>query len=244
MERQTDSPRLGFKSGVMHGLPIGMGYLSVSFSFGVLAVSLGLSWWQALLVSIANVTSAGQVAGVGIMAAGGSLVEMAISQLVINIRYSLMAISLSQKADDSVTKLSRVLLAYGITDEIFGVASGSGKSFSTSYFLGLMVLPLLGWFLGTFLGAIIGSVLPQILIDSLSIGIYGMFIAIVLPVARKKKGVAITAAIAVILSLVLYYVPVFKVLSGGFATIISAVVAALIGALLLPVDDKEAAHAD
>lgn len=227
----------------MHGLPIGMGYLSVSFSFGVLAISMGLNWWQALLISVTNVTSAGQVAGLGIMTAAGGLIEMAVSQLVINVRYSLMSISLSQKADSTVTRFARVFLAFGITDEIFGVASGSGKSFSRRYFMGLMVLPLLGWFLGTFLGAVIGSVLPQILIDSLSIGIYGMFIAIVLPVARKDKRIAITAAIAVAFSVLFYYVPFFSFLSGGFASVISAVIAALIGTIFLPLDQKEDAHA-
>ena len=234
----SNNPR-GFKAGLMHGLPIGMGYLSVSFSFGVLAVSLGLSWWQAVLVSLANVTSAGQVAGIGIMAASGSLIEMAVSQIVINVRYSLMSISLSQKADSSVNRLSRFLLSFGITDEIFGVAMGSGDSFGRRYFAGLMVLPIFSWVLGSFLGAVIGSVLPKVLVESLSIGIYGMFIAIVLPVCRKDKRVAIVSAIAVGISVLLYYVKFFSFISGGFAAIISAVVAALIGAIFLPSSEKE-----
>lgn len=231
----------GFKAGFLHGLPIGLGYLSVSFSFGVLAVSLGLSWWQAVLVSIANLTSAGQVAGVGIMSASGGLVEMMVSQIVINIRYSLMSISLSQKADSSVTRLSRFILAYGITDEIFGVAMGSGKTFGRRYFMGLMVLPILGWTLGTLLGSVLGSILPDFISNSLAIGIYGMFIAIVLPEAKKNKNVAIVAGIAIALSLLFYYVPFFSFISGGFAAIISAIIAAIAGAVLLPVNDEEEA---
>lgn len=229
----------GFKAGLIHGLPIGMGYLSVSFSFGVLAISMGLNWWQAVLVSLANVTSAGQVAGIGIMSASGGLFEMAISQIVINIRYSLMSISLSQKADSSVNRLSRFLLSFGITDEIFGVAMGSGDSFGRRYFMGLMVLPIFSWVLGTFLGAVIGSVLPDFLVESLSIGIYGMFIAIVLPVCRKDKRIAIVSAISVAISVLLYYVKFFSFISGGFAAIISAVIAALIGAIFLPSSKKE-----
>lgn len=229
----------GFKAGFLHGLPIGLGYLSVSFSFGVLAVSLGLSWWQAVIVSIANLTSAGQVAGIGIMSASGGLVEMMVSQLVINVRYSLMSISLSQKADSSVTRLSRFFLSYGITDEIFGVAMGSGKSFGRRYFMGLMVLPILGWTLGTLLGAVLGSILPDFISNSLAIGIYGMFIAIVLPEAKKNKNIAIVAGIAIALSLLFYYVPFFSFISGGFAAIISAIIAAIAGAVLLPLSDEE-----
>ncbi|MCR5617446.1 MAG: AzlC family ABC transporter permease [Clostridiales bacterium] len=230
----------GFKAGLLHGLPIGMGYLSVSFSFGVLAISLGLNWWQAVLISITNLTSAGQVAGLGIMTSAGGLIEMAVSQLVINIRYSLMSISLSQKADSSMNLPSRMLLSFGITDEIFGVASGSGESFSRRYFTGLIVLPVIGWTLGTFLGAVIGSVLPQILIDSFSICIYGMFIAIVLPVCRKDRRIALVSALAISFSVLFYYVGFFDFLSGGFASVLSAVIAALIGAIFLPSSKKEA----
>ena len=106
-----------FREGLRDGLAIGLGYLSVSFSFGILAVASGLSWWQAVLVSATNITSAGQVAGVGIMASSGGLIEMMASQIVINLRYSLMAISLSQKTDKSMSSLKRALLAYGLTDE-------------------------------------------------------------------------------------------------------------------------------
>lgn len=229
---------LGFKAGFIKGLPIGLGYLSVSFSFGVLAIVRGLSWWQAVLISLTNVTSAGQFAGIGIMSASGGLVEMMIAQLVINIRYSLMAISLSQKADSTVTRLSRVFLAFSITDEIFGVAVQE-KSFGRRFFLGLSVLPLIGWTLGTLLGALIGAVLPEFLLNSLAIGLYGMFIAIVLPVAKKEKPVAIVSAIAIALSVLLYYVDFFSFIPSSFTPIICAVVAAGIGALFLPVKEAE-----
>lgn len=243
MDNQTNSSnslsKLGFKSGLMHGLPIGMGYLSVSFSFGVLAITQGLSWWQAVLVSLTNLTSAGQVAGIGIMSASGGLIEMMVSQIVINIRYSLMSISLSQKADSTVTRLARVFLAFGITDEVFGVAMGSGKSFGRRYFAGLMVLPIIGWTLGTLLGSVLGSILPDFISNSLAIGIYGMFIAIVLPVSKTNRNIAIISGIAIALSVLFYYVDFFSFISGGFAAIISAIIAAGIGALFLPVKEEE-----
>ena len=144
-----------FHEGLRDGLAIGLGYLSVSFSFGILAVASGLSWWQAGLVSLTNITSAGQVAGVGIMASSGGLIEMMISQIVINLRYSLMAISLSQKTDKSMTSLKRALLAYGLTDEIFGVAASKEHEVGSKYFFGLTVLPVIGWVLGTLLGAVL-----------------------------------------------------------------------------------------
>lgn len=231
--------KLGFKSGLMHGLPIGMGYLSVSFSFGVLAVTKGLSWWQAVIISLANVTSAGQVAGVGIMSISGGLVEMIISQIVINIRYSLMAISLSQKADSTVTRLARIFLSFAITDEIFGVAINSGKSFGRRYFAGLMVLPIIGWTLGTLLGSVLGSLMPDFISNALSIGLYGMFIAIVLPVAKKDRNIAIISGIAIALSVLFYYVDFFNFIPGSLTVVVSAVIATTIGTFLLPLKKEE-----
>lgn len=154
MERRT---RDRFFLGVNQGLPIGLGYLSVSFTFGIMAVSMGLPWWAALLISMTNLTSAGQVAGIVIIVAGGGYVELALSQLVINLRYALMSLTLSQKLDASVTRGQRFLMAFGITDEIFALAASRDGRFGFGYFLGLLVLPYLGWASGTLLGASAGS---------------------------------------------------------------------------------------
>lgn len=235
-----------FKSGFKDGLAIGLGYLSVSFSFGILAVTNGLIWWQAVLISLSCLTSAGQVAGVGIMAASGSLVEMAISQLVINLRYSLMSISLSQKADKTLNTPARAITAFFITDEIFGVASGKGSPVSRNYMAGLAVLPVAGWTLGTLLGALCGNILPAILTESLAIGIYGMFVAIVIPASRRNKAIAVVSFISVILSIVFYYTPVLHDhISSGFTIIICAVTAALIGTFTMPLEsvkEDEGSH--
>lgn len=226
--------------GFRDGLAIGLGYLSVSFSFGIMAVTSGLAWWQAVLMSFTNLTSAGQVAGVGIMSASGGLVEMAVTTAIINIRYSLMSISLSQKTDDSMTTPARIALSNFITDEIFGVASGAAHPVGRRYMAGLVVLPLIGWTLGTLLGAVFGSIMPDIVSESLAIGIYGMFVAIVLPQTRRNRTIMWSCIIAVALAVVFRYVPIlYDKISSGFAIIICSVIAALVGVFLTPDDDEK-----
>ena len=216
--------------GVRDGLPIGLGYLSVSFTFGILAVSKGLSWIQAGLISLTNITSAGQVAGLGIMTTAGGILAMIISQIVINLRYSLMGIALSQKADKSMTPLLRILLAYGITDEIFGVAVSKKYEFGARYFFGLTVLPVIGWVAGTVIGAILGQVFPPFLTNALAIGIYGMFVSIVIPKAKHDKVILVSSVLSCIVSALLFYIPFLSEhVTSGFAIIIAAVIAALIG---------------
>lgn len=230
-----------FRDGLREGLPIALGYLSVSFGFGVSAVGLGLGWLQAAVVSAANVTSAGQVAGVAVIAALGSLGEMALTQLVINIRYLLMSISLSQKLDESCTLPHRFAISYAVTDEIFAVASAKPNAVSHQYMYGLICLPVFGWVLGTLLGGIAGEILPASVSAAMGIAIYGMFAAIVIPAARADRGVLLCASLAVLLSCILRYVPVFSSVSSGFSVIICAVIAAGAAAWFRPVgDEKEA----
>ena len=226
-----------FLTGMKDGIPIALGYLSVSFGFGILAASLGLSALEAFIISATNLTSAGQVAGVGIIAALGTYIEMAVTQLVINIRYSLMAISLSQKLDESFRTPQRLLAAYGITDEIFAVAHSKPGKLVPSYMYGLILVAFVGWTLGTVLGAVAGEILPQAISDAMGILLYGMFLAIVLPEAKKSRGVLAVALIAAAVSVLFYYV--FTMISGGFAIIISAVAAAAIAAVIWPVEEEE-----
>jgi len=165
---------------------------------------------------------------------------MAMSQLIINLRYGLMAISLSQKTDETVNIPARFLLAFGITDEIFGVASGADHPVGARYHLGLMSLPIAGWVLGTFIGAGLGSVFPDFLSNALAIGIYGMFVSIVVPKAKHNRGILICVLIAVLISSLFYFEPhLASTVSGGFATIIAAVIAAAIGALFFHSEGKE-----
>ncbi|MCR4717610.1 MAG: AzlC family ABC transporter permease [Lachnospiraceae bacterium] len=228
-----------FKKGLNDGIAIALGYLSVSFTFGLIAVSGGLSPIQATLISLLCLTSAGQFAGLDIMIAGGSLIELALSQLIINLRYSLMSISLSQKADESLTIPNRLLVGYGITDEIFAVAMSKNKTVGKVYMAGLIFLPVLGWTLGTFLGAVIGSVIPPLLSESLGIAIYAMFLAIIIPPAKEEVGIVVVLIVAIVLSCIIYYTPISKVITSGFKVIIVGILASLVGAIFFPVDEEE-----
>lgn len=226
--------KLGFREGLADGIPIGLGYLSVSFSFGISAVTQGVSAIAATIISMTNLTSAGQVAGLGIITAAGTLLEMALAQLIINMRYALMSLSLSQKLDVGFTAPHRFLASFGITDEIFAVASGKPKEVTPSYMYGLIFLPFLCWTAGTLLGGIAGSILPRILRSALGIAIYGMFIAIFIPPARKSAGVLTVVITSAAMSCGLRYIPLFKQVSSGFAIIICTLAASAAGALLFP----------
>lgn len=223
-----------FKTGLKDGLPIALGYLAVSFSFGIAAVAAGLAPLEAILISMTNLTSAGQFAGIGIIEAGGSLFEMAISQFVINLRYALMGISLSQKLDPSFSKLHTLLLGHADTDEIFAVAASRTRPVRPLYFFGLALLPYLGWALGTALGAMFGALLPSSLCSALSVAIYGMFIAIIVPEAKKDFATLLVVLLAIAISSMLYYLPVFDRIGSGFAIIICAVIASAVGAIFFP----------
>ena len=228
-----------FKNGLKDGIPIALGYLSVSFGFGITAVNGGISPFYAVLISLTNLTSAGQVAGLSVILSLGTLLEMALTQLTINIRYFLMSISLSQKLDRSFTLPHRLLASFGVTDEIFGVASSKRGTVTPIYMYGLILLPFIGWSLGTLLGAVAGNILPADINKALGIAIYGMFVAIVLPPAKRDKGVLVSALIAIAVSLALAFAPIFSIITSGFAIIISAIVAAVIAAILFPIKEEK-----
>ena len=226
-----------FFKGLYHGIPIALGYLSVSFGFGIMAVKAGLSILAAVGISVTNLTSAGQAAGVAIIAAGGSYIEMALTQLVINIRYSLMGLSLSQKLDKSFTTPHRLLASFGITDEIFAVASAQPGRVTPWYMYGLILISFLGWSGGTLLGAAAGQFLPAAITDAMGIVLYGMFLAIIIPPARKEKSVLTAVIIAALFSILFNYL--LTAVSPGFSVIISAIAASAVAALLFPIDEEE-----
>lgn len=225
-----------FVRGILHGFPISLGYLSVSFGFGITAVASGLSVGEASAISASNVTSAGQAAGVDIIAAGGTIIEMILVQLTINIRYSLMGISLSQKLDKSFTLPHRLIASFGITDEIFAVCSAQPKPLTPFYMYGMILIAIIGWVLGTFLGASAGQLLPDAVSSALGIVLYGMFLAIIIPPSRKHRSVFCVVIIAALTSILFKYI--LTVISSGFAIIICAVAASAFGALLFPLNDE------
>ncbi len=224
-----------FRKGLIDGLPVCIGYLSVSFAFGIFAVGTGFSIVEALMISMFNVTSAGQLAGVPIIAGGGMMAELAMSQLVINLRYALMSVSLSQRLDHTVRLRDRFLIAFVNTDEVFAIASSQREHVGRRYLYGLIITPYLGWSLGTLLGAIAGDILPAIVTAALGIAIYGMFVAIVTPVARADRATAICVLIAAALSCLFRYTPILSTVPSGFVIIICAIIAAGIMAVVAPV---------
>ena len=228
-----------FKKGIVDGLPICLGYLSVSFAFGIFAVGSGLSILQALIISMVNVTSAGQLAAVPIICGGGGLLELAMSQLIINSRYSLMSVSLSQRLGESIKLRHRFIIAFGNTDEVFAVASSQKGNVGKRYMYGLILTPILGWSFGTLLGAVAGNVLPQIVTTSLGVAIYGMFIAIVVPQLKAENSALICAAIAIAFSCAFHFVPLLQAVPSGFVVIICAVAASLIMAAVAPIKAEE-----
>lgn len=230
-----------FTTGMLHGVPIMLGYLSVSFGFGILCIQQNLSILAAVGISVTNLTSAGQVAGVGVIAAGGSLLELILCQVIINLRYSLMSLSLSQRLASSFTLPHRLLAAYGITDEIFAVASSRGEPLTPSYMYGLITTPFIGWSLGTLLGAVAGDILPAAVTAALSLMLYGMFIAIVMPPAKKDRRVLIVVLLSAGISVMLRYL--LPVVSSGFAVIIAALVSSVAVALVAPAERESGVEA-
>ncbi len=220
-----------------HGLPIALGYLSVSFAFGIKAVQCGLSAAASVITSAANLTSAGQAAGVDIIAAGGTLIEMVLVQLVINMRYSLMSLSLSQRLDKGFSLPHRLAASYGITDEIFAVCSAQRERLKPSYMYGMILVAFVGWVSGTAIGAAAGQLLPESINSAIGIVLYGMFLAIIVPPSKKQKSVLLVVTVSATLSIA--FKLFLKSISAGFAVIICAAAAAALGAALFPVQDEE-----
>lgn len=217
------------------GIPTALGYLSVSFGFGILAVNLGLTIAQSVVMSATNLTSAGQVAGVGIIAAGGTLIEMILTQFVLNVRYSLMGLSLSQKLDSKFNTFHRMVISFGITDENFAVAYSQKGDITPAYMYGMILVSMVGWVFGTLLGAVAGHILPSALTAAMGILVYGMFLAIIIPPSRKSRGILMAVVIGALCSILIKYV--FTFISSGFSVIISAVISAAVCALLFPMND-------
>lgn len=224
-----------YAKGVHDGLSIGLGYFSVSFSFGILAVKGGLSVFQSTLISMITVTSAGQFAGLDSILTGASLFALICTQIIINLRYGLMSLSLSQKLNKDVGTWKRCIIAFFNTDEIFAVAMGQKGSLGLTYMLGLATLPWLGWSSGTLVGAIAGEILPTSISSALGLALYGMFIAIVVPVATTSKPVTIVVILAALFSCIVFFLPTLK----SFSIIICTITSAAVVAMLFPIEETE-----
>ena len=230
-----------YKTGVKTGLPVGLGYFSVSFGFGAMAAAQGIRALDAALISMTNLTSAGQFAGLTLMVAAATLWEMVLTQLVINSRYALMSLALSQRMGERIGFLPRLLIAVVNTDEIFALAMAREEALTVPFMLGLGTLPFIGWTGGTLFGALAGSALPVNIRAALGVMLYGMFIAIVVPPARKEKPVLVTVILALALSCLFTWLPRLQGVSAGISIVICTVGAAAVCAWLFPIPDEEVA---
>lgn len=221
------------------GLPVGLGYFSVSFGFGAMAVAQGIRALDATLISAVNLTSAGQFAGLTLIVAMGSLWEMVMTQIVINSRYSLMSLALAQRMGQRIGFLPRLLIAFFNTDEIFALAMADPEPLTVPYLLGLGLLPFLGWTGGTLVGGLAGSALPADIRAALGVMLYGMFIAIVIPPAKQEKAVLVTVILALICSCVFHWMDGLKTVSAGVSIVICTVAAAGAAAICFPVEPEE-----
>ncbi|MBR4723413.1 MAG: AzlC family ABC transporter permease [Clostridia bacterium] len=224
-----------FFRGLKDGLPICMGYLGVSFAFGIFAVKSGLGIKESLLISMTNLTSAGQFAAVPVIVGGGTLIELVLGQIIINLRYMFMSVSLSQKLDEGVSIIDRLIIAFASTDEIFAVSVSNKADVGRTYMYGLILGPYIGWSAGTFFGAAMGTVLPHIVVSALGIAIYAMFAAIVVPQMKADKKMLLCVLFAVLLSCAFYYLPILKKIPEGFVIIICSLAASGVFAFFAPV---------
>ncbi len=229
-----------YSHGVRTGLPVGVGYFSVSFGFGAMAAAQGIKALDAGLISLTNLTSAGQFAGLTLMVAGATLWEVILTQIVINSRYALMSLALSQRMGSRIGVLPRLLIAFFNTDEIFALAMAEKQPLTVSFLLGLGLTPILGWTAGTLCGALAGAALPLGIRTALGVMLYGMFVAIVVPPAKEEKSVLAAAAAALVLSCLFKWLPVLSGVSAGIAIVCCTVLSAALCAWLFPIEEEEA----
>lgn len=229
-----------FLAGMKAGMPVCVGYFSVSFGFGTMAVAQGLSIWHAILISATNLTSAGQFAGLTVIAAGAAILEMILTQLVINSRYALMSLALGPRFGPSVGTGKRLIAAFFNTDEVFALGMARQGKLTASFFIGAGTVAAIGWIGGTALGAAAGSVLPLAVRTALGVMLYGMFIAIVVPQARQEKPMLLSMVLALVFSCLFAWVPGLKDISAGLAIVICTVAAAAICAVVFPVEQEVA----
>ncbi|MDR2889219.1 MAG: AzlC family ABC transporter permease [Lachnospiraceae bacterium] len=227
---------LWFKRGFKDGFPIFLGYLAVSFTLGIAAKRVGMTPFQATLMSVTNYTSAGQFAAIGLIGAGGSYLELAITQLVVNIRYFLMSCALTTKLPTGLPFYHRLFLAGTITDEVFGLSAAAEGRLSPFYSYGAMAFAALGWGGGTLLGIVTGNALPDRLLRAFGVALYGMFIAIIIPKAKESKVFAGIITLSMVASLLFAVLPLLKEISAGFRTILLTVMIAGVAARLFPIE--------
>ena len=227
-----------WQKGVKDGIPIALGYMAVSFTFGIIAKQSGLNPFEAVFLSITNFTSAGQFAGLTLIATSAAFLEIALIQLIINSRYFLMSAALSQKIDQRTPLIHRMLMAAGISDEVFGLSMTVQGKLNPYYTYGIISMAMPGWALGTLLGVVSGNILPPRMVSALSIALYGMLLAVIIPPAKGNKMLTVLIIISMVASLLFASLPILNTISSGVKIILLTIVIAGIAAILFPVKEE------
>lgn len=242
---------MNFVRGLKDGLPIALGYMPVAFAYAIRAISQGFPAWFPILISATNFTGTGQVAGTDLIAAGANIGLLFATMLIINIRYTLMSVSIAQKLEPNFSLWKRAVISFGVTDENYAVAVRQPHKLTFPYLAGLMLCSFCGWLGGTMLGAALSTLLGQLLagetgarfysmiMDAFSISLYAMFIAIIVPPARDDKHVLLLLAITIVLSCIFYFVPVLQELPSGINIIVCSVICTVLLSLLFPHKETE-----
>lgn len=228
--------------GVKSGLPIGAGYFAVSFTLGILMQSAGISVFQGILMSLTNNTSAGQAAGTQIIMEGGSYAEIAISQLVINLRYFLMSAALAPVVTTTMKTIPRLLISFEVTDEVFALLVSQKRPLSQFFAYGVFSVTIPGWAAGTGLGILFGNILPPDVVNALSVALYAMFIAVIIPPAKENRVLRIVIPVSMAVSFLASVLPLTSALSSGMRIIILTVLLSALFALVAPVKEAEDAE--
>lgn len=228
-----------FKSGFLLGLPIMLGYIPVSFTYGSVAVGGGMTPLSAFLMSLSNLTSSGQFAATNIIINHGAVAEIIMITIIINIRYFLMSMSLSQRLEENTPTFKKAIFAFGVTDEVFAVASSREGKLSAEFMFGLMIAPIFGWSFGTALGSVAMGFVSENFKNAMGIALYGMFVSIIIPPAKAIKPIFKVVLVSAIISTVIFYVPFLKFISGGMAIIVTAVAGAYFGAKHFPITEED-----
>ena len=231
-----------FREGMRDGFPIALGYFVVAFTLGIAARNAGLSPFQGFLASLTNNASAGEYAGFTMIAAGAAYWEIALITLIANARYLLMSCVLSQKFSPDAPLYQRLLIGFDVTDELFGITVARPGVLNPYYNYGAMFVALPGWAFGTLFGVMAGNILPLAAVSALSVALYGMFLAVIIPPARKDRIVAVFVILSFAASFAAVHLPLLAELSGGTRTILLTILLSGIAAIFFPVKEEEPSH--
>lgn len=228
-----------YKRGFKDGLPIALGYVPVAFAFGVLSIENGFPTWFPMLVSLTNFTGTGQFVGTELIYLGATFLELFSTMLIINIRYTLMSVSLSQKLEHNTPMWKKLIIAFGVTDENYAVAMSNTGKITAIYYFGIMSCSFIGWVFGTVLGAILGNIFPASIMSAFGIALYAMFIAIIVPPATSNKSILVLILISIAFSCVCYFVPYLNRIGEGWVIIIGSIICTSIISYFRPIKQDE-----